>query len=229
MLNIQRLVCFTLFLLCIMLILTEQSPAQTQHSHPNQPAIISEDSLVLLNQKYDEAWHHWRKALFDLDIQPGMVIGEVGAGNGELAFLLAKQVGPEGHVYANEIDPSKLKKIREMILSGQVENVTPVLGQQNDAQFPVHNLDMVVLVEVYHHLDNPELFFRNMTRYLSDNSVVVIIDPDLNQPGGESEGCYSDPETTRSVFENAGYKVRKIDYRKVLDLKFYILSAYIPK
>jgi hypothetical protein len=64
-----------------------------------------------------------------------------------------------------------------------------------------------------------------LTQYLSDNGKVVIIDPDLNQPGGDPEGCYSDPTKTRAVFEKAGYEIQQFDYRNVLDLKFYILHA----
>ena len=199
--------------------------SQNDHVHKEPHSNIPIDSLELINQQYDQEWNSWRESLFELDIHENMLIGEVGAGNGEFAYLLSAQVGQKGHVYANEVDQSKIHKIKNLISEKNIDNMTVISGDEDDALFPVSNLDMAIMIEVYHHIANPNIYFKNLCKYLIESGKLVIIDPDVNQPGGTLDGCYSDPESTKSLLLNLGYRNIGIKYKRINDLEFYILSA----
>src|SRR5512139_590228 len=64
-----------------------------------------------------------------LGIQPGMTIGEVGAGHGYFTFKLSRRVGPEGRIYANDIDRHALERIEERAKKEDVDNIVTVLGE----------------------------------------------------------------------------------------------------
>jgi ubiquinone/menaquinone biosynthesis C-methylase UbiE len=198
---------------------------QNDHVHVGSKSKISEDSLKLINQIWDREWNKWRDSCFGLDIQKDMKIGEVGAGSGEFAAVLSEKVGSEGFIYANDVELSKITKIEDLISLKNIENMMAILGDEDDALFPDKILDMAVMVEVYHHIDNPSIFFDNLKKYLVKNALVVIIDPDVNQPGGTLEGCYSDPKTTRSLLLKLGYDNISINHHKIVDLDLYILKA----
>jgi ubiquinone/menaquinone biosynthesis C-methylase UbiE len=197
------------------------------HTHSKSDHEISSDSLEIINQIYDEEWNQWRDSLFGVDIEEGMKIGEVGAGNGEFAAIMAEKVGPDGFIYANDVVPSKINKIKDLIASKNIKNMVGILGEENDALFPDNDLDMAIMVEVYHHLENPSIFLDNLKRYLVKNGRLVIIEPDVNQPGGTLNGCYSDPETTRNVLSELGYNNISIFYKKIFNLDLYVLQANV--
>ena len=166
--------------------------------------------------------------MFDLDIHENMLIGEIGAGNGEFAHILSGKVEQNGHVYANEIDPARIQDIKDLISEENVQNMTLIMGSVDDPLFTVNDLDMAIMVEVYHHLAHPAVFAKNLKKYLKEGGQLVIIEPDVNQPGGTLDGCYSDPESTKSLLLDSGYRNINVRYRKVLDLEFYILIAFCP-
>jgi hypothetical protein len=70
-----------------------------------------------------------------------------------------------------------------------------------------------------------DIYFKNLSKYLRESGQLVIIDPDVNQPGGTLDGCNSDPESTKSLLLNLGYRNIGIKYKKISDLELYILSA----
>lgn len=67
--------------------------------------LVSNPGFALSEKSYDE------KLLDYLDIKPGMIVADVGAGNGDFSIKLAQIVGPEGHVYVNEIKENLIERI----------------------------------------------------------------------------------------------------------------------
>src|SRR5512139_3858770 len=88
-------------------------------------------------------------------VKPGMVIGEIGAGQGYFTFWLAKAVGETGKVYANDIDASALAAIERRRAAEKVFNIETILGTVDDPLFPPGALDMVFIVNAFHDLARP--------------------------------------------------------------------------
>ena len=111
-------------------------------------------------------------------VRPGMVIGEIGAGQGYFTFWLVRGVGESGKVYANDISGSALAAIERRRESEKVPNIETVLGTVEDPRFPPASLDMAFMVNAFHDLERPVELLANLLPALKPGAAVVIMDRD---------------------------------------------------
>lgn len=111
-----------------------------------------------------------------LDLKPGDLVADVGAGSGVFSWPLAQAVAPGGAVYAVEVDQGFLDFIREGAQQRGVDNVHPVLGEFTDPKLPVRNLDLVFFHNVLHHIEGRQAYLETLSSYMKPNARVVIID-----------------------------------------------------
>ncbi|MFC1725991.1 class I SAM-dependent methyltransferase [candidate division KSB1 bacterium] len=151
------------------------------------------------------------KVMDAIGVEPGMRIGEVGAGEGYFTFYLARKVGSKGKIYANDILEKELKKIVDRKKRENIGNIETVVGEETDPLFPEKDLDMVFMCYVYHEITKPVEFMKNVKKYLKKDAPVVILDLD---PDRQSTGGYSHYITKKEVLENmekSDYKLVKIE------------------
>ncbi len=120
------------------------------------------------------------KTLDIAGVRPGMIIGEVGAGEGFFTDDLVTRLGGEGKIYANDIDKESL----DILKNKEFQNVETILGQTDDPAFPVNNLDMVIMRSVFHDLENPLSMLENIKKYLKPNAPLVVVEP---HPSAENQ------------------------------------------
>jgi len=202
-----------------------QIESRGHHEHGDW---MNDPKLLEANRRYDAAWAEWQGKLFDLDIGRGMTVADIGAGKGELTLLIAEKVGPEGLVYANEIDAEKLEAIGDRAAHSELRNIVPVLGRLDDPMIPPGRVDMAIMVEVFHHLSDKPAFLENTRRRIKPGGRLIIVEPDANQKGGDPNGCYSDPGATRRQVEQSGFRDVELRAKKIDALVLFILSAVAP-
>ncbi|MCX6574588.1 MAG: methyltransferase domain-containing protein [Candidatus Aminicenantes bacterium] len=156
-------------------------------------------------------------------VKPGMVVGEIGAGQGYFTFWLAKGVGAGGRVYANDIDSSALAAIERRRENEKVDNVETILGTVDEPLLPAGALDMVFIVNAFHDLARPVELLANLLPALKPGATVVIMDRDPAR--------FSDPHrhflTREQVEEIVGRSVFEMDRVETFlrDHNLYILKA----
>jgi ubiquinone/menaquinone biosynthesis C-methylase UbiE len=106
----------------------------------------------------------------------GTIVADIGAGDGSYSFGAAEKVGATGRVYATEIDPEKLKRLRAEVSNRKLSNVIVVDGAADDTKLPTGCCDAIFLRHVYHHITQPEAFDRNLMRSLKPGARLAIID-----------------------------------------------------
>ena len=159
-------------------------------------------------------------------VKPGMVVGEIGAGQGYFTFWLAKGVGAGGKVYANDIDSSALAAIERRRENEKVDNVETILGTVDEPRLPAGALDMVFIVNAFHDLARPVELLANLLMALKPGATVVIMDRDPAR--------FSDPHrhflTREQVEEIVGRSVFEMDRVETFlrDHNLYILKARKP-
>jgi ubiquinone/menaquinone biosynthesis C-methylase UbiE len=116
------------------------------------------------------------KAIAQLNLKPGMMVGDVGAGTGFYSIRMAKLVGPGGFVYANDIQPGMLDKLRERAAAAAVANIVTVLGTEGDPKLPPAKLDLVVLVDVYHEFSRPQRMLEGIRDSLKPGGRLVLLE-----------------------------------------------------
>lgn len=114
--------------------------------------------------------------LAKLGVKRGMNVCDMGCGNGFYTVQLARMTGPKGHVYAVDIQPEMLEKLKQRAKLAKVENYTPVLGNTVDPKLPEGKIDLILLVDVYHEFSNPEEMLARMRESLAPKGVVVLVE-----------------------------------------------------
>jgi len=109
-------------------------------------------------------------------VGPGMVVADVGAGDGEWTEDLARRVGSAGRVIATEVEEDDLETIRERLADAGVENVAVVLGTQDDMGLEAGCCDAILLRLVYHHFQNPGPMRAGLRRALRPGGRLLVID-----------------------------------------------------
>jgi len=115
-------------------------------------------------------------ALRIIGVPRGAIVADVGAGSGYFALRLASLVGPTGRVYATDIQEGMLDIIRRKIEAANIANVTLVLGEPADPKLPPNALDIVLMVDVYHELSDPQEVLGHVRRSLKADGRLVLLE-----------------------------------------------------
>ncbi len=111
-----------------------------------------------------------------LELKPGMMVCDMGCGNGYHTFPMAKAVAPDGKVYGVEIQEPYLKMLDENAKKEGVTNFIPVLGLTYDPKLPENTLDLILMVDVYHEFDHPSEMLKAMRKALKPGGALVFIE-----------------------------------------------------
>ncbi len=122
--------------------------------------------------------------LTNLGVKRGMTVCDMGCGNGFYSLQLAKMVGDKGTVLGVDIQPEMLKLLRERMESQGIENVTPILGSFHNPHLPKGQVDLILLVDVYHEFSHPAHMLEAMLDSLAPGGQIVLLeyreeDPDV--------------------------------------------------
>lgn len=158
------------------------------------------------------------KVMDIIGVRRGMVIGEIGAGKGYFAYKMAKRVGPNGTIYANEINRSHLEHIRRECRKKNISNIRTVLGIVDDPLFTEEKLDMAFMCYVLHDLTKPVTLLQNLKKYLKPNATLVVMD---QEPGKTGSYHFLEKEKLIKLVQDAGYQLIQTETFLVKD-NFYI-------
>jgi ubiquinone/menaquinone biosynthesis C-methylase UbiE len=115
-------------------------------------------------------------ALDAIGIRPGMIVADIGAGTGYMSLRLAKRVGPTGKVYANDIQSEMLRRLRQNADQAKLKNIETVLGTDVDPKLPAGQLDLVLLVDVYHEFSQPQKMLQKIRETLKPTGRLVLLE-----------------------------------------------------
>jgi len=115
-------------------------------------------------------------ALNAIGLKPGMTVAEVGAGTGYVSLRMAKRVGPTGKVYANDLQPEMLDLLRKNAAKAGLTNVETVLGGETDPKLPPGQIDLIILVDVYHEFSQPQKMLQGIRLALKPDGRLVQLE-----------------------------------------------------
>ncbi|MDX1385817.1 MAG: class I SAM-dependent methyltransferase, partial [Thermoanaerobaculia bacterium] len=114
--------------------------------------------------------------LAKLDLQPGQTVADLGCGSGYYSRRMATAVGPEGTVFAVDIQPEMLRILRELAAREGISNIVPVQSQEDDPYLPEGEIDWILLVDVYHELQQPEPMLAAMREALAPGGRIALVE-----------------------------------------------------
>ena len=158
-----------------------QAPRKTTASSSSR-LLKPEDSGLLEDPDRDE-WQQPDRIMDTLHIADGSRVADIGAGGGWFTIRLARRVGPNGVVYAEDIQPEMLASIDKRVKIEGLTNVQTVLGTPTDSHL-TPGLQAVLLIDTYPQLSHPIELLRNAASALAPNGRVGIVDFKKDGAGG---------------------------------------------
>ncbi len=111
-----------------------------------------------------------------LELTPGMTVADIGAGSGYFSWRMAERVGSGGTVYAVDIQPEMIGILRRQMAQRGAANVKPILGAVTNPRLPAEQLDLVLMVDVYHEFEYPYEMLGAIARALKPGGRVVFVE-----------------------------------------------------
>ena len=111
-----------------------------------------------------------------LQLKPGDIVADIGSGSGAFSIPMARAIGPNGTLYAVDIDQEMLDFVSEKATKERLGNVRTVLGEYNDPKLPVKDIDVAFFHRVLHMIENRQLYINSVAKYLKPDGRIVIIE-----------------------------------------------------
>jgi arsenite methyltransferase len=168
-------------------------------------------------------WQQPQRVIESLQIRPGAIIADLGAGGGYFTFKLAEAVGAAGKVYAVDVDREMINLIAGQAKKDSATNVETIVAKSDDPLLPATGVDLIFTANTYHHLDNRVAYFANLRKYLRPGGRIAVIDFDRR---AWLEGLlrhYTPSEFIKREMEQAGYVLQQeFDF---LDRQSFLIFA----
>src|SRR5262245_6699913 len=184
--------------------------AQAEYKGRRIAQVMGAAGADWLTREDREKFEQPEKVLDALDIRAGMIVADVGAGNGYFTLRLARRVRENGRVLAVDIQQEMLDLLRDNRDRANLKNIELVLGTPTDPRLPSTALDLALLVDVYHEFQHPEEMVAGLRTALKPDGVLVLV-----EYRGEDPSVPIKPEHKMTVaqvlgeIEPMGFRLRK--------------------
>jgi predicted methyltransferase len=154
-----------------------------------------------------------RELVVAIGVKPGMSVADVGTGPGYMLPFLSQAVGPQGTVYAEDVFPDFLAKARANAARYNLTNIEFVQGDAFDPKLPARSLDVILLLDVYHHLDNAPRLLAALRQALKPDGHLAIVeyhrnDKSMGAGRAQSHIRLSADDAIKEIEQN-GFRLQK--------------------
>ena len=161
-------------------LLLAQDPAPQKPSHAK---LSSPVELGLLEGPDRDDWQQPEQVMDRLGISDGSKVADIGAGGGWFTVRLARRVGPNGMVYAEDVQKLMIESIDRRVKREGLAQVKSILGTDADPKLP-SGLQAVLMVDTFTQVKEPVLLLKRIASSLSANGQLGIIDFKTDGDGG---------------------------------------------
>ena len=199
------------------------SSSLAQQPRPHGRLFPPQD-LGLLEAPDRDQWQRPDRIMDALGIADASRVADIGAGSGWFTIRLARRVGPQGVIYAEDVQQEMLNAISRRVQREGLSNVRPVLGRGADPRLPDASLDAVLIVDAYHEIEDRVTLLRNVASALKPQGRVGVIDfkVDGGGPGPDIEERV-DPDVVIADARRAG--LRLVSTEAFLTYQYFLIFA----
>ena len=123
-----------------------------------------------------DAYQKPHEVLTALNLKPGEVIADIGAGSGYFTFRIAHHVGAKGKVFAVDVSPDMIRHVNRRIRDLKATNVVSILADPDDPLLAEQSINRFFICDVWHHVENPSKYLATMKKMLKPGGEIVMID-----------------------------------------------------
>jgi SAM-dependent methyltransferase len=209
-------------------LLHAQGQARPEPASPQRHSrLYAPLDLGLLEAPDRAAWQKPDEIMDALHVAEGSKVADIGAGAGWFTIRLARRVGPNGKVYAEDVQRLMIEAIKRRVGREGLENVETRLGSESDPNLPAATLDAVLMVDSYHEVDVDlrVALLRSFAKTLKPQGLIGVVNwkPGRGGPGPDEDVPRVGSETLEGDARTAGLRVRAR-----LDLPYQYLLVLSP-
>ncbi len=176
--------------------------AQPPHTHQHSFGDAEKWAKVFDDPERD-AWQKPHDVIHALALKPDAIVADIGAGTGYFSMRFAHML-PKGRVYGVDTEPGMVKHLADRAKREGLKNVTAVAAEPGDPRLP-EKADLIILIDVYHHVEDRERYFRQLQNSLKPGGRVAIIDFHMDSPVGPPKSARIEPDRVKAELRRAGY------------------------
>jgi ubiquinone/menaquinone biosynthesis C-methylase UbiE len=154
-----------------LLVVSQSGAQERKHARVFPPQLLGE-----LEGPDRVAWQKPDQIMDALGIADGSVVADLGAGGGWFTVRLARRVGPQGVVYAEDIQKEMIESIERRVQREGLRNVRMVLGMAADPKLPKGAMNAVLIADVFHEVEHPVELLRNVRNSLTPTGRLGIVE-----------------------------------------------------
>ena len=192
--------------LCGAALTTSPAVAQSPHTHQHSFGDAAKWAQVFDDPARD-AWQKPHEVISALALKPDAVVADIGAGTGYFAARFAHMV-PKGRVYAIDTEPDMVRHLAERARREGLANLSAVQGEPTDPRIPA-KADLIIMVDVFHHVDDRERYFARLRESLKPGGQVAIIDFRMDSANGPPKAARIASEQVKTELQRAGYRLAR--------------------
>ena len=194
-----------IFLLAAAVALGQSKEHEKAHADHMEHHFDPKESAKSFDDPARDTWQLPDRVIAALNLKPGQIVGDIGAGTGYFSVRLAKsKTAPK--VYAADIEPSMVSYLRERAVKEGLNNMIAVQAAADQPNLP-EPVDLVLIVDTYHHIGDREAYFRKLAKSIKPGGRVAIIDFKPDSPEGPPKEFRFPLEKFKSEMGKAGYKL----------------------
>jgi ubiquinone/menaquinone biosynthesis C-methylase UbiE len=208
---------------CAMYVLAGGSMAAQQPGSHGR--LFPPQDLGLLEAPDRDRWQRPDRIMDALGVADASRVADVGAGSGWFTIRLARRVGPQGVVYAEDVQQEMLNAISRRVQREGLANVRPVLGRGADPRLPPGTLDAVLLVDAFHEIEDRVAMLSNIAQALKPQGKVGVIDFRVDGGGGPGPDLDERVHPDLVVADAKRANLRMVASETFLPFQYFLIFA----
>ena len=171
-------------------------------------------------------WQKPDEVVAKMNLKPGDVVADIGAGTGYFTRRFARAVGPNGLALGLDIAPNMVKYMKDDARRLGLKNYQARVVKPDDPELPEHSVDVIFMCDTYHHIQNRVKYLRNLQKALKPGGRIIIVDfyKDKDIPVGPPPRIRVSKKQVIGEFAEAGYRLnRDLDF-----LPYQYFLEFVP-
>ena len=166
-----------------------------------------------------DAWQKPEEILDALHLKRTSTVADIGAGTGYFSVRIAKRI-PEGKIFAADVEPDMVGYLGERAQREHLTNLVPVQASADAANLP-EPVDVVLVVDTYHHIGNRTQYFAKLKPSLRPGGRLAIVDFKADSPSGPPAQYRIAPARVTEELDAAGYSL--VETLQFLPRQYYLV------
>ena len=187
------------------------TPASGQQREP-VGRLFPPEALATLEGPDRDEWQQPDRIMDVLGVADGGKVADIGAGGGWFTIRLAHRVGPNGTVYAVDIQPKMIEAIKRRVQREGLPNVRPILATPDDPMLPP-GIQAALIVDTYPQVSGPVALLQRITKLLAPHGRIGVVDFKKDGSGGPGPPINErlDPDSIIRDAQSVGLKLRSME------------------